>query len=108
MARRWSSSTTSSSARRRRERRLWQVAVAVAYGPSLRSLRRTQESPMPIPEISPQELSEKLRAPDSQWPLLVDVRSHSENQFVAFPHTLHIPLMELEERADELKEQSGK
>src|SRR5687767_14492364 len=58
---------------------------------------------MPTPEISPQELSQRLRAPAEQWPLLLDVRSQSEHDFVSFPHSLHIPLMELEERTDELK-----
>lgn len=63
---------------------------------------------MPVPEITPQELAERLRRPNAQRPALLDVRTYGEHQLVAFPGSLHIPLHELEERSDEWEELRGR
>src|SRR5690242_11382262 len=52
-------------------------------------------------QISPVELAEKLRS--SNPPHLLDVREPEENQFVALPGSLLIPLGELAYRADEIE-----
>lgn len=63
---------------------------------------------MAIPEISPQELADRLRGPSSHKPVLLDVRTHGEHQLVAFPESLHIPLHELDEHEEELGDLHGK
>ena len=63
---------------------------------------------MPIPEISPAELAERLRAPAAERPALLDVRFPHEHAYVALPGSVLIPLPELEERADELAAFEGR
>lgn len=63
---------------------------------------------MPIPEISPHELAERLRGPRAAQPVLVDVRTHGEHQLVALPGSVLIPLHELDERVDELEGAEGR
>jgi rhodanese-related sulfurtransferase len=63
---------------------------------------------MAIPEISPIALAEKLALSPEERPVLVDVRSPEEHAYVALPHSLLLPLYELEEREDELSALAGK
>ena len=63
---------------------------------------------MPVPEISPTELAERLRADPAQRPALLDVRFPHEHAYVALPGSVLIPLPELEERADELAAFEGR
>ena len=63
---------------------------------------------MPIPEITPEELARRLNAPESERPVLVDVRTWGEHQIVALPESVLIPLHELEERHEELDAHRGR
>ncbi len=63
---------------------------------------------MPVPEISPEQLRERLALPEAERPLLLDVRNPNEHAYVALPHSVLIPLHELEERADELEALRGR
>src|SRR4051812_41487567 len=78
MARRSSSSTTSSSAPPRLE-------------------------PMPVPQITVQELATRLKAALAERPALLDVRQRDEHASVALPGSLLIPLHELQQRQAELE-----
>lgn len=57
---------------------------------------------MPIPEITPQELAEKLQREGREKPVLLDVRTWGEHALVAIPGSRLIPLHELDDRLDEL------
>ncbi|MBX5484329.1 MAG: hypothetical protein IRZ16_21110 [Myxococcaceae bacterium] len=63
---------------------------------------------MSVPSITPKELAEKLRAGHEAQPLLLDVRTEGENQLVALPDSVLIPLQELPERMDELEHAVGR
>lgn len=63
---------------------------------------------MPVPEISPAQLAEALRAPAAARPVLLDVRHPHEHAWVALPQSVLIPLHELEERQDELAPLAGR
>ena len=63
---------------------------------------------MPVPEISPAQLADRLHAPSAQRPALLDVRFPHEHAYVALPGSVLIPLPELEERADELEAFEGR
>ncbi|HET9452163.1 MAG TPA: rhodanese-like domain-containing protein [Aggregicoccus sp.] len=63
---------------------------------------------MPVPEISPTELAQRLRASPAERPALLDVRHPHEHAYVALPDSVLIPLPELEERADELAAFEGR
>lgn len=56
---------------------------------------------MPIPTVTPTELSKLLQQSDP--PVLLDVRLSHERAWVKLPGELHIPLHELAERKDELE-----
>jgi rhodanese-related sulfurtransferase len=58
---------------------------------------------MPIPEITPEALSEKLKLPKEQRPILLDVRRPEEHAYVALPESKLMPLYELSEHVDELE-----
>ncbi|MCI0572449.1 MAG: hypothetical protein L0Y66_16970 [Myxococcaceae bacterium] len=58
---------------------------------------------MPVPEISPQALAERLRGPAEKRPALLDVRFPHEHAYVALPGSLLVPLPELAEHAEELE-----
>jgi rhodanese-related sulfurtransferase len=58
---------------------------------------------MGVPQISPEELAQRLAGPKEQQPVLVDVRGPSEHARASLPGSLLIPLPELEERIDELE-----
>ena len=51
-------------------------------------------------EITPQEL--KARLDRRETPTLLDVRDDWETKLCRLPHAIHIPIEELEVRADEL------
>jgi rhodanese-related sulfurtransferase len=53
-----------------------------------------------VTEVSPQELKERLDR--HQAPVLVDVREDWETRLCRLPHALHMPVEEVELRADEL------
>jgi rhodanese-related sulfurtransferase len=57
---------------------------------------------MPVPELSPEALVEKLAGPPEARPRLLDVRNPEEHAYVSLPGSLLIPLHELDERQDEL------
>jgi rhodanese-related sulfurtransferase len=63
---------------------------------------------VPIPEISPAELAARLSGPPEARPVLLDVRFPHENEYVALPGSVLIPLPELDERADELEAFRGR
>ncbi len=63
---------------------------------------------MPVPEISPAQLADRLSAPPDRRPVLLDVRFPHEHAIVALPGSVLIPLPELEERADELEAFEGR
>ena len=63
---------------------------------------------MPVPEITPEELAQKLSGPSESRPQLLDVRTHGEHQLVALPGSQLIPLHEVEDRADELEALRGR
>jgi rhodanese-related sulfurtransferase len=63
---------------------------------------------MPVPQLEPLALAEKLRGPAEARPALLDVRTHAEHQIVALAGSLLIPLHELQERADELEALRGR
>jgi len=63
---------------------------------------------MPVPEIFPAELAERLSGPAEQRPALLDVRFPDEHAYVALPGSVLIPLPELDERADELEPLRGR
>ena len=58
---------------------------------------------MPIPEIDPPTLAARLAGPAELQPVLLDVRFPEEHAHVALPHSVLIPLPELDERAEELE-----
>ena len=58
--------------------------------------------------MAPAELAERLRAPEAERPVLVDVRGPDEHELVALPGSLLIPLPELAVRADELDAFTGR
>ena len=57
---------------------------------------------MPIPEVTPEALQQRLEADDASRPVLLDVRTHGEHQLVALSDAILIPLHELADRLDEL------
>jgi rhodanese-related sulfurtransferase len=60
---------------------------------------------VPIPEISCEELAQRLAS--GEKPVLLDVRRHDEHALVALPGSKLIPLHELNERQDELEALKG-
>lgn len=63
---------------------------------------------MPIPEIDPSTLAARLAGPPESHPVLLDVRFPEEHAHVALPHSVLIPLPELDERAEELEAFRGR
>ncbi len=63
---------------------------------------------MPVREITPEALREKLNGPPDTRPALLDVRTYGEHQIVALPDSQLIPLGELEDRQDELEALRGR
>jgi rhodanese-related sulfurtransferase len=63
---------------------------------------------MPVSEISPEALAEKLAGPKEKRPVLVDVRSPEEHEHVRIPGSLLMPLNELGTRDDEVAALEGK
>jgi rhodanese-related sulfurtransferase len=63
---------------------------------------------VPIREITPETLAERLRPGPGQAPVLLDVRGYGEHQIVALPGSVLIPLHELQDRADELESFRGR
>lgn len=63
---------------------------------------------MPIPELSARALADKLSLPEAERPVLLDVRQPQEHAYVALPHSVLIPLHELDERRDELEPLRGR
>jgi rhodanese-related sulfurtransferase len=63
---------------------------------------------MPVAQIDPKALAEKLKLPKEQRPVLLDVRTPREHQTVAIPDSLLIPIQEFQSRGDELEALRGK
>ena len=63
---------------------------------------------MPVPEISPTQLAERLCADPARRPVLLDVRFPHEHAYVALPDSVLIPLPELDEHNEELEAFRGK
>jgi rhodanese-related sulfurtransferase len=62
---------------------------------------------MPVPEITVEQLAEKLKLPKEQQPVLIDVRRPDEHAFVSLPGAQLFPLQELGEHAEELEALKG-
>src|SRR3954470_11562228 len=63
---------------------------------------------MPITQIDVEELAAKLKLPEAERPLLLDVRNHWEAQIASLPGSVLIPIQELESREDELEALRGR
>lgn len=55
-----------------------------------------------VREIHPIELKERLGG--ERPPILIDVREDFEVAIASFPNAIHIPLRQLEDRADEIEQ----
>ncbi len=60
---------------------------------------------VPVPELTATQLRAMLAG--GERPLLLDVRSHGEHLTVALPGSMLVPLPELAERMDEVREEGG-
>ena len=63
---------------------------------------------MPVPEITCEQLRERLAGPPAQRPVLVDVRNPDEHHYCALPGSVLLPLHEIDQREDELAALEGK
>lgn len=63
---------------------------------------------MPVAQIDPKALAEKLKLPKDQRPLLLDVRTPREHQIAALPDSVLIPIQEFQLREAELEALRGK
>jgi rhodanese-related sulfurtransferase len=63
---------------------------------------------LPVPEISAATLAQKLEGPEEDRPLLVDVRSADEHQYVCLPGSILLPLPEIDQRDEEIAAFTGK
>jgi rhodanese-related sulfurtransferase len=62
---------------------------------------------MPVRELTPTALAQRLRAPGER-PVLLDVRTPEEHALVALPDSLLVPLQEFGERLEELEALRGR
>jgi rhodanese-related sulfurtransferase len=59
---------------------------------------------MPVREIAPEELADRLRQPDRERPVVLDVRNPDEVRLASIPGSVHVPMHELPSRLDDLEE----
>jgi rhodanese-related sulfurtransferase len=59
---------------------------------------------MPVREVSARELAQALAGPETERPLLLDVRNADEVRVAALPGSLNVPMQELPARLDEVRE----
>ena len=59
---------------------------------------------MPVREVSPRELSRAMEGPESERPVILDVRNPDEVLIASIRGSLHVPLTELPARLDEVRE----
>jgi rhodanese-related sulfurtransferase len=59
---------------------------------------------MPVREVSPHELSRAMEGPESERPLILDVRNPDEVRIASIRGSLHVPLTELPARLDDVRE----
>jgi rhodanese-related sulfurtransferase len=59
---------------------------------------------MPVREVSAHELARALQGPESERPLILDVRDQGEVRVASIPGSLHVPLHELPGRLDDVRE----
>lgn len=59
-------------------------------------------------EVTPRDTVAALAQPEATRPLLLDCRRDDEVAFARLPNSLHIPMDQIERRADELDELRGR
>ena len=59
---------------------------------------------MPVREVSAHQLARALEGPETERPLVLDVRNPDEVQVASIPGSLNVPLHELPARLDEVRE----
>jgi rhodanese-related sulfurtransferase len=59
---------------------------------------------MPVREIAPRELADRLRQPEGEKPVLLDVRNPEEVRVASIPGSVYVPIHELPSRLDDLEE----
>ena len=59
---------------------------------------------MPVREVSAHELAHALEGPETEWPLVLDVRNPDEVRVASLPGSLNVPMHELPARLDEVRE----
>jgi sulfur-carrier protein adenylyltransferase/sulfurtransferase len=59
---------------------------------------------MPVREIAPRELADRLRQSDGEKPVVLDVRNPDEVRLASIPGAVNVPMHELPSRLDELEE----
>ena len=59
---------------------------------------------MPVREVSPREQSRTMEGPESERPVILDVRNPDEVLIASIRGSLHVPLNELPARLDEVRE----
>jgi len=59
---------------------------------------------VPVREVSARELARALEGPETERPLVLDVRNPDEVRVASLPGSLHVPMHELPARLDEVRE----
>ena len=59
---------------------------------------------MPVREVSAHELAHALAGPETERPVLLDVRNPDEVRVASIPGSLNVPMHELPARLDEVRE----
>jgi rhodanese-related sulfurtransferase len=63
---------------------------------------------MPVREIAPRELADRLRQPDGERPVVLDVRNPGEVRLASIPGSAYVPMHELPSRLDDLEGLRGR
>src|SRR5215472_15653812 len=63
---------------------------------------------MPVREVSPGELAQALKGPESERPAILDVRNPDEVRFASLPGSMNVPMNELPARLDEVREAASR
>ncbi len=59
-------------------------------------------------EVTPRETKERMSLPEERRPMLVDCRRDEEWGLCRIDGAVHLPMQEIERRADELEDEEGK
>jgi rhodanese-related sulfurtransferase len=59
---------------------------------------------MPVRELAPRDLADRLRQPDDERPVVLDVRNPDEVRLASIPGSVYVPMHELPSRLDDLEE----